>query len=55
MSTNQAEVPVDDSYVSGRDQTSEVPVVSDNKTVESGVDGATADSDEQLGKHSLFP
>ena len=42
----------DDSYTSRPGQKDgPIPVQSDSARVESGVDGATADSDEQLGKY----
>jgi hypothetical protein len=48
--------PADDSYVSRSGSKNEpIGVVSDNQRIEDPINGATADSDEQLGKHNFNP
>jgi hypothetical protein len=44
---------ITDNEYKSRTGQSEIPVVSDDRAVESGVDSRTADSDEQLGILSL--
>lgn len=44
---------IQDDYVSRPGQ-NEVPVVSDSSNIEDPIDSSTADSDEQLGKHSII-